>query len=174
MEPYNNENFEDLLGQFYDPAQAKQIADNIRKGERILRANPAPEPSQSLIAEIKAKAARKLQQRQTTARRSALVRAAAIAAIFVLLAWPAARYFKPAGLTDKTRTPPVAMISHQIWESTDIIEDDPDLASLNRGLEDISKSLLSARLDEQAHSNGRAVADIEADLIEIETDFWKG
>jgi len=49
------DNLRDLLETFMDPSKARQAAEEIREGERILRQNPAPEPSLELVLKIKAK-----------------------------------------------------------------------------------------------------------------------
>lgn len=174
MDARNDENLEELLAEFYDAAQAKQMAQEIQKDEQILHANPAPEPANSLLADIKERAALRPAGQRTAARRLVLAKAAAVAAVFIILAWAGAKLLDLGRTQQQAPGPVLAMISSEIWESDDITADDPDLATLSAGVDEILRNLLTVRLDELANGNGQAVGDIEAELIEIESNFWKG
>lgn len=174
MKDLNNENLEELLAKFYDAAEAKQAAQEILKAEQILRASPAAEPSEALIADIKSQIAMRLAQRRASARRLVLAKAVAVAAVFVILALVAVRFFNQSRPMERGHSPVPAMISQEVWESSDIAADDPDLATLSAQIEEVARNLLSVRLDEDGDGNGEAVVDIEVKLIEIESNFWKG
>lgn len=176
MKDFNNENLEELLAKFYDAAEAKQAAQEIREAEQILRASPAAGPSEALIADIKSQIAMRLAQRRASARRLVLAKAVAVAAVFVILALVAVRFFNQSQSRPMERghSPVLAMISQEVWESSDIAADDPDLATLSAQIEEVARNLLSVRLDENGDGNGEAVVDIEVKLIEIESNFWKG
>ena len=77
-------------------------------------------------------------------------------------------------ITEQTKPPILAMISTEIWQSADIAADDPDLAILNFEIEQIAGLLQAVRLDENENGNGTSIIDAELELIEIETNFWKG
>ena len=174
MKDLNNENLEELLAKFYDAAEAKQAAQEILKAEQILRTSPAAKPSEALIANIKSQIVMRLAQRRASARRLVLARAVAVAAVFVILALVAVRFFNQSRPMERGHSPVPAMISQEVWESSDIAADDPDLATLSAQIEEVARNLLSVRLDENGDENGEAVVDIEVKLIEIESDFWKG
>ena len=175
MKGQNNENLEELLAKFYDAAEAKQAAQEIREAEQILRASPAAEPSEALIADIKSQIAMRLAQQRASARRLVFAKAVAVAAVFVILASVAVRLFNQSRPMERGHSPVLAMISQEVWESGDIAADDPDLATLSAQIEEVARNLLSVRLDENGDGNGEAVVvDIEVKLIEIESEFWKG
>lgn len=174
MKDFNNENLEELLAKFYDAAEAKQAAQEIREAEQILRASAAAGPSEALIADIKSQIARRLAQQRASARRLVFAKAVAVAAVFVILALVAVRFFNQSRPIERGHGPILAMISQEVWESSDIAADDPDLATLSAQIEEVARNLLSVRLDENGNGNGEAVVDIEVKLIEIESNFWKG
>lgn len=174
MKDLNNENLEELLAKFYDAAEAKQAAQEIREAEQILRTSAAAGPSEALIADIKSQIARRLAQQRASARRLVFAKAVAVAAVFVILALVAVRFFNQSRPMERGHSPVLAMISQEVWESSDIAADDPDLATLSAQIEEVARNLLSVRLDENGDGNGEAVVDIEVKLIEIESEFWKG
>lgn len=169
-----NGHLEELLAKFYDAAEAKQAAEEIRKGEQIFRLNPAAQPSEELIDEIKSQLAARLHQQRAVAARLVFAKAAAVAAVFVILAWTGAKLLNRGRVEEQKPRPILAMISQEIWESSDVAADDPDLATLNAQIEAIARNLLTIRLDEGGNGNGQVIADIEVKLIQIEGDFWKG
>ena len=63
---------------------------------------------------------------------------------------------------------------HSIWESEDVTVDDQSLSVLAAEIEQIESELLAV----QSYENGDDLADdieeLEMELIEINTDFWKG
>ena len=174
MTDRDNENLEELLAEFYDAGRAEQAADEIQQGEQVLRSNPARQPAESLIADIKSQIAMRLPAPRTTAMRLVFAKAAAVAAVFVILAWAGARFLGRGRFEEQAKGPIVAMISHEIWESGDIAVDDPALATISEEIEETVRSILTIRLGERANGNGTAVMDIEMELIEIESEFWKG
>lgn len=53
MDRRNGENLRELFERFVDARQAKEAAEDIERGEQILRQWPAPEPRAELLALIK-------------------------------------------------------------------------------------------------------------------------
>jgi len=174
MTNQNNENLEELAAKFYEAEQAKQMADEIKKGQQILYANPAPQPADSLIADIKSQIAARLPRQKAAARRLVFAGAAAVAAVFVAIAWVGVKLVGRAELGQQPERPIIAMISQEIWQSGNVADDDPDLAILSAEIEEIPIRLLAIRSGEQANGNGSALVEIEMELIEIESNFWKG
>ena len=64
-----------------------------------------------------------------------------------------------------------------IWDTEGFSENNIDLAVLSDEIDQIEMSLLALRLDETDSDTGRiadSIDDLETQLIEIETIFWKG
>ena len=67
--------------------------------------------------------------------------------------------------------------STEIWDAEGFSENDADLALFSAEIENIEMSILTLRLDETENGNGHItdyIDDLETQLIEIETVFWKG
>ena len=83
MQQPNEENIDELFARFLDPDRASDAVEDIRNAEKILAENPAPQPSEELIDDIKAKVAQALHRKKTTDFRQAVYRVAAVAAILL-------------------------------------------------------------------------------------------
>ena len=159
MNHQNQENLKDLFERFAGPQEAEQAADDIRRGDQILRQHPAPEPGRELLAEIKTQVRSSLQSTKTAtfprlARR--------IAAVLLIGALIAISLFEqgPAPL------PPTTII----WD----VEPDPDLAAFSAEIEQIESDLLALQLGENGTNGHLDLTELEIELIEISGDFWKG
>ncbi len=97
MNGRNEENLKDLFGKFLNSEDARQIEQDIRKGEQILREHPAPAPDKELIAAIKSEIAETIRRRKESAFRRMAYRAAPVAAVFIILAAVSVRLFERGG-----------------------------------------------------------------------------
>ena len=183
MKSQNEENLKELFERFLDSGEAEQIKEDICEGERILRKQPAPEPDGELIANIKAEIARTLLRRRANAFKRIAYKAAAVAAAVVILAAISVKLFESrpsaTGRDEKDngefeRPAYALMIPAAIWESDDIATDDADLAILTAEIEQIEGELLALQLDENSGNGHIDLAELEMELIEINSDFWKG
>ena len=85
MESRNQENLGELFGKFFDAEQVESCIKDFQEAERIFADNPAPEPDDMLIANIKAEIAMRLPARKAElARRRTYRRAVAAAAVFLI------------------------------------------------------------------------------------------
>jgi hypothetical protein len=66
------------------------------------------------------------------------------------------------------------MLSQQIWESVDIAEDDPDLAYFVSEVDQIKDELWTIKWGENGTNGDDSLADLEIELLEINSYFWKG
>jgi len=170
MNDRTNENLEELLAKHFGAEQAGRIARDIKDGEKILEANPAAEPANLVKANIKADLATRLAERKTKNLWSVLYKAAAIAAVFIIAAFVGVKLLTP----EEPDVSAGKTISRVIWESSDITADDPELATLVAEIEDAENNITAVRLDEYDNGNGIVITELEMELIEIESDFWKG
>ncbi|MCX5634563.1 MAG: hypothetical protein NTW55_01790, partial [Planctomycetota bacterium] len=81
-----DENLEELFGRFLDGKEAKDAAEDISKGEQILRGHPASVPDDVLLADIKGKIAKALSKKKANTFKWAVYRVSAVAAAFIILA----------------------------------------------------------------------------------------
>ena len=66
------------------------------------------------------------------------------------------------------------IIPETIWESEDIAADDAELVTLTDEVEQIGSKVLAVQLDENGGNGHRDIAELEMELIGIDSDFWKG
>ncbi len=172
MNGRNEENLKDLFEKFLASEQAEKAVEDIRKGEQILRDNPAPKPSDELIAGIKSDIAISLLHKRENAIRYTVYKVAAVAAIVFILTAISIKFLEKSDETTRMYT--TSIIPTAIWESEDIAADDTDLAILTAEVEQVADDVLSLRMGGNGGNGQSAVTELEIELIEIESDFWKG
>jgi len=174
MNGRNTENLKELFERFLDSKEAEQAAEDIRKGERIVREHPAPEPGREVIANIKVRVAKAvLRRRANTIRR--MVYKAAVAAAVVLIAGVGVRlWLSEKGGVKTGKIIYASVIPSAIWGSEDTASYDADLAVLNTEIEQVESEIGGVQSVE-TNGNGRGeLTELEMELTEINSDFWKG
>jgi hypothetical protein len=163
------DNLKDLLETFMDPKQARQAAEEIRKGEQILRQNPAPEPKLELILKIKAQGISQLRRRRhVRIWRKYAMEAVAAVAVLGIVASVGLRLFQNGRSS-------IAYIPRAIWETYDITNEDPKLAYCNTEIEQLEQQFHKLQSpDEETRTTYDEVSEMEMEILEIETEFWKG
>jgi hypothetical protein len=162
----------ELFARFRGAKQASEAVDDIREAEQIIRDNPAPEPREELIAQIKSQIGESLSvRRRATIFRKIAYRAAAVAAAVVVLS------IISIGLREIVRTgpeQPVVLLPQAVWEGDGMMVGDVDLAVFTAEIEQIEGELLTLQLGKNGGNGERAVSELEMELIEVEGDFWQG
>ncbi len=169
MDRRNGEDLRELFERFVDGEQAKEAAEDIKRGEQMLRRWPAPEPRAEFLALIKAEMGARLAHRRSRQLRWFASRAAGIAAAIVIAAsvWTAVnRDVGPSVMV-------ASLIPTAIWEGENIVLDDLGLASLNAEVEGIENEVRALQQD-GSRSSESAVDEVEMELLAIEGEFWKG
>ena len=172
MEDRNEENLGELFGRFFDAEQVDGYLRDLQEAERIFRDNPAPEPDDMLIANIKAGIAMRLPVRKARLARHRTYRRAAAAAAIVIIAGIAAVLFND----DSPRSGQLAaasLIPTAIWESNDIAVDDENLAAFAAEIEQIENEVLTLESGDDTADRDRTVEELEIELIVVSSDFWK-
>jgi hypothetical protein len=169
MDLRNRENLRELFERFVDAGQAKEAAEDIERGEQMLRRWPAPEPREELLALIKAQMGARLAHRRSRRLRWFASRAAGTAAAIVIAASVWTGVNRDGGPTVMV----ASLIPTAIWEGENIEVDDLRLASLNADVEGIENEVRALQQDE-SRSSESAVDEVEMELLEIEGEFWKG
>lgn len=172
MNDRNRENLAELIERLFDSKQAIGVLEDVRRGEQLLRDNPAPEPDRKLIADIKAEIALLLPARRTKlARRRTYKRAAAAAAIFIV-AWIGTSLFND-GSPGPGQMAAASLIPTAIWESDDIAADDENLAVFAAEIDQIENEVMTLESGDDTYESDRTVEELEIELIVARNDFWK-
>ena len=172
MNGRNEDNLKDLFEKFLDSEQAERNAEDIRKGEEILREHAAPEPDGEVIADIKAEVARELLSRERRVTKQVVYKVAAVAAAFLILAVVSVKLFEKGG--EQRKVIAASILPSVLWDSEDIAADDVDLAILTAEIEEIESEALALELGENGGNGLAELAELEMELMEIDSDFWKG
>jgi len=173
LRPDEKELFEKFIGS----SEAEKAVEVVRRGEQILRENPAPQPSSELIDEIKYEIARGLLQKRTGAygfRRTAYKVAAAAAVVIIITAISTKFFIKSDEPYGPVKTQYASVIPTSFWDSEDVVTDDADLAILTAEIEQIEGEMLALQLGRSESNSQTTVTELEMELEEIESDFWKG
>jgi len=162
-----NENLKELFKRFLGTDQAQQAGDDIRQAEEILQQYPSPEPDDKLIADIKMRVQTALLRKKTPVFRRASYRVAAVAAVFIVSAVISVKLFEPKGRPIQKVEVTTAEFA---WDSND----DTAMAILTDQVEQLEEEILASGLDEDSQNVNEDVEEIEIELMEIDTVFWKG
>ena len=163
----NRENLDELLSKFFTADEKVAAAKDILIGDEILLSHPAAEPSEDVLAGIQTDIAIRLEQKRIRQSRISLYKAAAAVAVFTAIAWVGVQFFAVEEADD-------FVISAQVWESSDLAADDPELAALAVEIEEIVSGIAAVQLGEDSEVNGDLLIEAELELMEIETTFWEG
>jgi hypothetical protein len=172
MNGETKENLKELFEKFVGGKQAEQAVEDIQKGERILRESAAPEPDSELIADIKTEIAASLLRKKENAFRRTVYKTAAVAAGFIILAIISVKLFETK-IVPPERLASGSIIPKAVWESECLADDGADSATLVADIEQVESDLLTIQSNENG-GNGEAVTELELELTEINSDFWKG
>jgi hypothetical protein len=113
-----------------------------------------------------------LLHKKENAVRYTLYKVAAVAAIVFVLAAISIKFFEKSEESEKIMY--ASIIPTAIWESDDIAADDADLAILTAEVEQVADEILSLRMGENGGNGQTVITELEIELMEIESDFWKG
>ncbi|OHB64841.1 MAG: hypothetical protein A2Y77_16625 [Planctomycetes bacterium RBG_13_62_9] len=167
MEDRTRENLSELLEQLFGAGEARTAEEDIRAGEQLLGAYPAPGPRRQTIVRIKAEMALAVRRRRRIRRifHESLAAAAVIA--FALIG------LLDLGRPDQSNVFQAAIIPAALWDSDNIAADDLDLVYFNSEIRRIEAQLGDLQAGRDAPGRG-AVEDVETELNQIETELWKG
>ena len=174
MEDRNQENLRELFGKFFNAEQAENCVDDIQKAEQIFRRHPAPEPDDMLIANIKAEIAMRLQAARTHRFRRIIYEVVGAAAAILIAAAVSLQLFVEKDTPRPGEVVYASLIPMAIWESDDITADDEDLAVFTAQIEQIEDEVQTLQSSEDTGNGENTITELEMELIELNSDFWKG
>ncbi len=166
----NGETEENLKDLFEKLLNSEQAVEDIEKGERILRESAAPEPDDELIADIKAEITASLLHKKENA---FVYKAAAIAAGFIILAIISVKLFETK-IVQPPKPASNLIMPKAVWESERLADDGADSAALVDEVKQIESDLLAMQFGENGSNGYETVTEMETELTEINSDFWKG
>lgn len=169
MEP--QENLKELFEKFLDSRQAGEAARDIEEGLEIVGRHAAPEPDKMLIGSIKTRTANALRDKKTKAGSRGIYRTAAVAAAVLIVGVLSVRLYRPDWFQTSQRQ--LAMDA-AVWETDDIAEADPELAVLAAEIDQVENKIVTLQFDNINGIEYEVESDLEMELIEIDSDFWKG
>ncbi len=169
----NKEDPRQLFEKFLDPEQAGQAAQDLRTGEQILVRYPAPAPDNRTIAGIKLKISGALLRKRANKHKQIGYKAVVAAAAVIIVAALTITLVEKAAVESETAAYS-SKIAKVIWDSDNVADDDADLALLTAEIEQIESQHLALQLSENGGNGHTEVAELETELIEINSDFWKG
>ncbi|TFG48691.1 MAG: hypothetical protein E4H40_04235 [Candidatus Brocadiia bacterium] len=171
MNKKEHDNLEELFGRFYGSEQAAQAAEEIRSTDAMLRNVASPEPDEALIADIKKKILVCVARKKSLKFRTALLRAAVVAAVVLIVATALVKFNEPSK-TDTTPLQAAGLISEAEWESSDLAAADENISSLSTAIEQVENEL--CLLGSHRMAIEEEIERYELEYVDMENDFWKG
>lgn len=172
MNDRNEENLRELLEGFISSKEAENCIEDFAEVKRILDENPAPQPTEELVAAINYKIAEALRLRQEHTFRRLAYRLAPVAAVFIILASVSIRLYVSNSRPEKPGY--VRLISSAVWDSENIAADDRNLVVLTTELDELEFEFATLESEENGGNGGSAITELEIDFAEINTDIWEG
>lgn len=163
MDDNKDQNTEELFAKFVDNEQAGEFADQVIAADQIIDGFTAPEPDDVLLTGIKADVAKRLNANRS---RQMIYRLGA-AAIFLIVAALAVKLFQ------QTPTEP-PMLVMATWELAEVTSADAELSTLIAEVEQLEADIMGLQYAEETTSQSSELNELEMELIEIDSDFWKG
>lgn len=167
----NNENLNELLSRFLDERRTHEAAEDIRAGEKLLASFSAPACDQAVINSIKAQIEVHMEARKRQKLARSMFYRVAVAAVIIVLAIAGIKFF-PEPNREQVAAGKVGQ--GLIWDDEIGTGSDEQLTALTAQIDEIEASMLAIRLGENGGENGTLLTDLEAEMSEINGDFWKG
>jgi hypothetical protein len=170
MKDSTNENLKELLAGFMDADMAGQAAQDIEKGDRLLRDFPAPLPSDNVIAGIKLQMAAASRRQHRTTYQHRIWATVGVAAAIILASVASLKLFEQKPV-EQTAAQYAVVIPDRVWDGSDIPS---DISVLSAELDSLEKDITSTSVDEVGDNSNLSVGDLEMELIETGGNLWKG
>lgn len=175
MNNRNDENLKELFEKFMSAPDAQECAEDVRKVEQILCDNPAPEPDDMLIANIKAEIAMRLPARKKYTFRQIAYRVVNVAAAIIVMTVIGMYWLNNGHNERDSNVMTASIIPAAIWDSDDITLDDENLVIFSAKIDQIEDEMRTLQYGQDSNNGEGSVTELEMELREInESDFWKG
>ena len=174
----NQDDLNKLLSTFMDSDSATKAAEDFRQADSIFEKYKSAEPGAKLLAKIKADIGRELNHSKASVIKTAVLRFAAVAAVFLIAVsvWFAVNPDSP----QQNTSPAIVQITGtasaaSIWDSEDVTTNDAQYETFEREINQLESEIVAIKYETDSTIYGESeLTEIESDLIEIQSDFWKG
>lgn len=178
MSTKNEDDLNKLLGTFMDSDSAEMAAEDFRQADLLFEKYKSAEPDSKLLASIKANIGRELRHSKASIVKTTMLRFAAVAAVFLIAVsvW----FVMNQNTTQQNLTPAVVQVMNttstaNIWDSEDVTANDAQYETFEQEIEQIESEIVAIKCETESAINGESeLTEIEGDLIEIQSNFWKG
>ena len=160
------------FSRFYDEQKAREAAEDILKGEQILRDNAAPSAGDALKAKIRLRMRHQLAQKQRSNRLWMLNKIAAAAAVIIIVFAVSIRQKGTDNIAPPAGSGGVVVASH--FSDTEWAGEDIELSLLAAQIEQAEAELVTLHSNYGGGDVTELIDELETDLIETESEFWKG
>ncbi len=171
MNDQERESLKELVEKFFEAGQAESCLEDFQEAEQILREHPAPLPDEMLISNIKAEIAMRLPARRAEIFRHRVWETAGVAATIAIVAFLGVQLSQRP---DQQRSSYASLLPTAIWESNNLAADDADLAVFTAEIEQIRSEVVVLESGEDTPDPESTIDELEMELVEISSDFWKG
>jgi len=164
MTENRNENIDELLAKFFAPGQTEQVKRDLSDAERLFAEFPVPNPSLSVIEEIK----QKINRRQKPVAFTAILAKTAVAAAVVVIV--------SAFLLQDIHREKSAEQSQNV-STASLTQVDTTIAALEKEAELLSGEFRAVSLNEDNGTSSLlsdSVGNVENEILDTELSFWKG
>mgnify|MGYP006305973349 CR=1 FL=1 len=168
MNDRSHDDLRNLLQRFADPSAADAIEREIREGERLFAAHPAPPVAPETLAAIKEQMAARLEASHGSSR--PLYRYAAVAAAVALTALIG---FFGRPTPEQPEVSYASLIPTAIWESDDLASDDMELAYFQSELDHLETQMQAIEASDGDLVANASLDEVEMEMIRIDRQFWK-
>ncbi len=161
---------EDLTALFrlwLDSQEAQDAIREVRTAEELIESHPAPQPSPATLERI----GLQMRLRAAHRRRNHFLEGIAAVAAAVLITVGLSQF----SLQRSSSTIGFAsLLPTALWESDDIASDDVKLAYFNSEVDRLEAQVQAIEHGDSDAGSAGTLDDVELELFQIDTDFWKG
>ncbi len=158
------ENLDTLLKSLFGE-EAGAVKEDIRRGDEILAAHPAPEPDEAVVRQIRNNVRQAAITQKRTHRHIMAYRTAVVAALFMIIGALAVNF-----------------LTHQADTYTDLDDisvagffgPDIQLSALSDEIDEIESSILAVGSERESSESASDVDDLETEILEVSSTFWRG
>jgi hypothetical protein len=160
------EDLTELFRLWLDPQKARDAAQEVRSAEEMIESYPTPLPAAATLDRVK----QQMRHRVIRRRRSHFMEGVAAVAAAILIVAGLSQY----GMPGSRSSVGLAMLPAALWESNDIASDDVKLAYFNSEVDRLEAQVQAIESSDSDVSSTGTLDDVELELFQIDTDFWKG
>jgi hypothetical protein len=169
MDKYARENLTELFERWLDPSQARTAASEVQAVERMFTDYPAPLPRTQTLEQIRGAICARLSRRRRVALFAKGLATVAAAIVLTVVGLSRHTLDHPRGQVNSA-----SLIPASLWESDDLSSDDAQLAYFTSEINTLEDQVQALRSGDFEGGGAGALDEVELELFQIDTEFWKG